>query len=394
MRKDLISEASRRLHRRRGRVLIAASVAVLILGSALSMEIALSWRRDRRDAAAKRFQADEQLLESNVRSALSTYVHALQVTRGFFRADPAATRSQFLTFASSLDFKDSTPGLLALESIRAGAVSATTGGPDVSYPIDMVAPRPRSAALARPRVQPVGPKSPPVARRGAAMMPPRIDVFRHVRMLLVGSVTEEPGSARWVGASIDPAIFATQAIGDVPPGIRASLRWGTDGQVLATTAASQATAARSTILSASLPIQADGTDWMLDVEATSEYDPMVVAFPWRPFAVGLAPAIVMALILFVLGRSRIEALDLATTPPEDLAASEARASGDGKVPSSASSRRMRSGTSSRRTRPPSCCSAGSRPRSWAGRSRSSFQGSSSRATTTGWTTSTGGRASG
>ena len=102
MRTDLISEASRRLHRRRGRVLIAASVAVLILGSALSIEIALSWRRDRGDAAAKRFQADEQLLESNVRSTLSTYVHALQVTRGFFRADPSATRSQFLTFASSL----------------------------------------------------------------------------------------------------------------------------------------------------------------------------------------------------------------------------------------------------------------------------------------------------
>ena len=85
MRTDLISEASRRLHRRRGRVLIAASVAVLILGSALSMEIALSWRRDRGDAAAKRFQADEQLLESNVRSTLSTYVHALQVTRGLPR---------------------------------------------------------------------------------------------------------------------------------------------------------------------------------------------------------------------------------------------------------------------------------------------------------------------
>jgi len=329
MRKDLISEASRRLHRRRGRVLIAASVAVLILGSFLSMEIAVSWRGDRRDAAAKRFRADEQLLESNVRATLSTYVHALQVTRGFFRADPAATRSQFLTFANSLDFKDSTPGLLALESIRAGAGSGETGAPDVAYPIDMVAPRSATVGLLwrdlayDPSVRRALPL---VARRGGVMMmPPRVDVFRHVRMLLVGSVTREGASARWVGASIDPAIFATQAIGDVPPGIRASLRWGTDGQVLATTAAAQATADRPTILTASLPIQADGTDWMLDVVATSEYDPMVVAFPWRPFAAGLVPAIVMALILFMLGRSRIEALDMATRLGKDLAASEARA---------------------------------------------------------------------
>jgi len=329
MRKDLTSEASRRLHRRRGRVLIAASAAVLILGSALSMGIAVAWRHDRKDAAVKRFQADEQLLESNVRATVSTYIHALQVTRGFFRADPAATRPQFLAFAGSLDFKDSTPGLLALESIRAAAASRTTGGPDIAYPIDMVAPR--SAAIGLlwrdlaydPSVRRALPL---VARRGGVMMmPPRIDVFRHVRMLLVGSVSHVQGRARWVGASIDPAIFGTQAIGEVPPGIRASLRWGADGQVLATTAAAEAASDRPTLLSTSLPIQAEGTDWMLDVAATSEYDPLVLAFPWRAFAAGLIPAIVMALILFVLGRSRIKALDMATRLGKDLAASEARA---------------------------------------------------------------------
>jgi diguanylate cyclase (GGDEF)-like protein/PAS domain S-box-containing protein len=329
MRKDLTSEASRRLHRRRGRVLIAASAAVLIVGSALSMGIAVAWRHDRKDAAVKRFQADEQLLESNVRATVSTYVHALQVTRGFFRADPAATRPQFLAFAGSLDFKDSTPGLLALESIRAAAASRTTGGPDIAYPIDMVAPR--SAAIGLlwrdlaydPSVRRALPL---VARRGGVeMMPPRIDVFRHARMLLVGSVSHAEGRARWVGASIDPAIFGTQAIGAVPPGIRASLRWGADGQVLATTTAPDFAADRPTLLSTSLPIQAEGTDWMLDVAATSEYDPLVLAFPWRAFAAGLIPAIVMALILFVLGRSRIEALDMATRLGKDLAASEARA---------------------------------------------------------------------
>jgi diguanylate cyclase (GGDEF)-like protein/PAS domain S-box-containing protein len=329
MRKDLTSEASRRLHRRRGRVLIAASAAVLVVGSALSMGIAVAWRHDRQDAAAKRFRADEQLLESNVRATVSTYVHALQVTRGFFRADPAATRPQFLAFAGSLDFKDSTPGLLALESIRADAASVTTGGPDIAYPIDMVAPR--SAAIGLlwrdlaydPSVRRALPL---VARRGGVMMmPPRVDVFRHVRMLLVGSVSQDQGPARWVGASIDPAIFGTQAIGEVPPGIRASLGWGSDGQVLATSAAPGAAADRPTLLSTSLPIQAEGTDWMLDVTATSDYDPLVLAFPWRPFAAGLVPAIVMALILFVLGRSRIEALDMATSLGKDLAASEARA---------------------------------------------------------------------
>jgi diguanylate cyclase (GGDEF)-like protein/PAS domain S-box-containing protein len=329
MRKDLTSEASRRLHRRRGRVLIAASAAVLVVGSALSMGIAVAWRHDRQDAAAKRFRADEQLLESNVRATVSTYVHALQVTRGFFRADPAATRPQFLAFAGSLDFKDSTPGLLALESIRADAASVTSGGPDIAYPIDMVAPR--SAAIGLlwrdlaydPSVRRALPL---VARRGGVMMmPPRVDVFRHVRMLLVGSVSQDQGPARWVGASIDPAIFGTQAIGEVPPGIRASLGRGSDGQVLATAVAPGAAADRPTLLSTSLPIQAEGTDWMLDVTATSDYDPLVLAFPWRPFAAGLVPAIVMALILFVLGRSRIEALDMATSLGKDLAASEARA---------------------------------------------------------------------
>jgi diguanylate cyclase (GGDEF)-like protein/PAS domain S-box-containing protein len=310
-------------------VLIAASAAVLIVGSALSMGIAVAWRHDRKDAAAKRFRADEQLLETNVRATVSTYVHALEVTRGFFRADPAATRPQFLAFAGSLDFKDSTPGLLALESIRADAASATSGGPDIAYPIDMVAPR--SAAIGLlwrdlaydPSVRRALPL---VARRGGVMMmPPRVDVFRHVRMLLVGSVGQGRGPDRWVGASIDPAIFGTQAIGDVPPGIRASLAWGSDGQVLATAAAPGADGERPTLLSTSLPIEAEGTDWMLDVTATSDYDPLVLAFPWRPFAAGLVPAIVMALILFVLGRSRIEALDMATRLGKDLAASEARA---------------------------------------------------------------------
>jgi hypothetical protein len=74
VRKDLTSEASRHLHHRRGRVLIAASVAVLVLGSALSVSLALIWRGDQRDAAARRFEGDEQLLEDRMRSTIENYV--------------------------------------------------------------------------------------------------------------------------------------------------------------------------------------------------------------------------------------------------------------------------------------------------------------------------------
>src|SRR5262249_27937878 len=129
MRKDLTFETARRLHRRRGRVLIAASVAVLILGSALSVWVALAWRRDQRDGATRRFQADEQLLEDHVRSAIANYIHTLEVTRGFFRANPAATRAQFLTFTSSLDFEGTTPALVSLELIRAVPREPAEPGP-------------------------------------------------------------------------------------------------------------------------------------------------------------------------------------------------------------------------------------------------------------------------
>jgi diguanylate cyclase (GGDEF)-like protein/PAS domain S-box-containing protein len=330
MRKDLTVEASRRLHRRRGRVLIAASIAVLILGSSLSVGLALAWRRDRRDAAAKRFQADEQLLEDHVRSTIANYVHTLEVTRGFFRANPAATRREFLTFAGSLDFKGTTPALVSLELIRGVPRADGEPGPsDVAYPVDMVAPRSAAIGLlyrdlsydpsvrkALPRVARIG---------GVTMMPPRIDVFRHLRMLLVGSVVRDGGSARWVGASIDPAVLATQALGTVPSGVRVSIRWDTDGQILGTALGRDAAVEDSSILSMTVPVEAERTDWTLGLEATRAYDPSVVAFPWRTLAIGLVPAIVMALILFMLGRSRIAALDMATRLGLDLAASEARA---------------------------------------------------------------------
>jgi PAS domain S-box-containing protein len=161
---------------------------------------------------------------------------------------------------------------------------------------------------------------------GVMMMPPRIDVFRHLRMLLVGSVTTDGGSsARWIGASIDPSILATQALGVAPTGVRVSIRWDTDGQVLGTVEGPATEADDATIQSLVVPLRAERTDWTLGLQATAAYDPSAVMFPWRTLASGLVTAIVMALILFMLGRSRMAALDMATRLGLDLAASEARA---------------------------------------------------------------------
>src|SRR5439155_16285995 len=273
LRKDLTFEASRRLHRRRGRVLIAASVAVLVFGSAFSVSLALIWRGDRREAAARRFEADEQLVEDRMRSAIENYVHTLEATRGFFRANPDATQKQFLTFASGLHFEGTTPALVSLELIRAVARDETTPGPsDVAYPVEMVAPRSAAIGLLYRDLSydpSVRAALPMVARTGGVtMMPPRIDVFRHLRMLLVGSVTREDGSARWVGASIDPALLATQALAGLPTGVRASMRWDTDGQTLGTALGPAASAEDPSILSLTVPVHVDRTGWMLSLDAT------------------------------------------------------------------------------------------------------------------------------
>jgi diguanylate cyclase (GGDEF)-like protein/PAS domain S-box-containing protein len=330
VRKDLTFEASRRLHRRRGRVLIAASVAVLVLGSAFSMGLALFWRADRKEGAARRFQADEQLIEDRARSTIENYVHTLEVTRGFLRADPGATRTQFLNFASALDFQGRTPALVSLELIDAVPRDERTPGPsDVAYDVEMVAPRSAAIGLLYRDLSydPSVRRALPIVARtgGVTMMPPRIDVFRHLRMLLVGALTPTHGEQRWVGASIDPAILATQALDSLPAGVRASIRWDTDGQILGSAAGPGAGADDPSILSLTVPVHVDGTGWTLTLEATPTYDPSVLAFPSRTLTFGLVPAMVMALILFMLGRSRIAALDLATRLGLDLAASEARA---------------------------------------------------------------------
>jgi diguanylate cyclase (GGDEF)-like protein/PAS domain S-box-containing protein len=311
-------------------VLIAASVAVLVLGSALSVSLALIWRGDQRDAAARRFERDEELLEDRMRSTIENYVHTLEVTRGFFRATPDATQQQFLGFASGLDFQGTTPALVSLELIAKVARDETSPGPSGdAYPVEMVAPRSAAIGLLYRDLSydpSVRAALPAVARTGGVtMMPPRIDVFRHLRMLLVGSVTTTGGSTRWVGASIDPSLLATQVLATLPTGVRASMRWEADGQTLGSALGPATAAADASILSLSVPVHVDRTGWILALDATPAYDPSVVSFPWRTLAFGLVPAVVMALILFMLGRSRIAALDLATRLGLDLAASEARA---------------------------------------------------------------------
>src|SRR5262249_44555383 len=148
----------------------------------LSVWVALAWRRDQRDGATRRFHADEQLLEDHVRSAIANYIHTLEVTRGFFRANPAATRAQFLTFTSSLDFEGTTPALVSLELIRAVPREPGEPGPsDVAYMVDMVAPRSAAIGLLYrdlsydPSVREALPSAARIG--GVRMMPPRIDVF-------------------------------------------------------------------------------------------------------------------------------------------------------------------------------------------------------------------------
>src|SRR5262249_54300324 len=224
-----------------------------------SVGLALIWRGDRREAAARRFDADERVLEDRMRSTIENYVHTLEVTRGFFRSTPDATQQQFLTFASGLDFEVTTPALVSLHLIAAVPRAEAASGPSgVAYPVEMVAPRSAAIGLLYRDLSydpSVRTALPTVARRGGVtMMPPRIDVFRHLRMLLVGSIPSEGGTARWVGASIDPSLLATQVLATLPTGVRASMRWETDGQTLGTVLGPATTGSDAAILAVRGPV--------------------------------------------------------------------------------------------------------------------------------------------
>ena len=64
---------------------------------------------------------------------------------------------------------------------------------------------------------------------------------------------------------------------------------------------------------------------LLAAHLLAHFDPQATGFPWTTFLIGVLLTVAVSSALWLLGRSRIAALDLATRLGLDLAASEARA---------------------------------------------------------------------
>ena len=325
MRKGLTIEASQRLHRRRGRSLIAASVAVLVLGLALSVALAAIWERDRRDAAHERFLRVVGRQHDQVQTVVESYRRMLTVTQGFFEVvDP--TNEQFQAFTEWLDLRHAHPSVIALQFIRREPGRADG---DVSYPVTMVAPRSAVPGLlgvnlagdpsARDALELVGKDG------GVTMTPPKANTYRQLRMQLVAPVERAGRFVGWVGATIDPTMLATEMLGESTEGIVATVQWNDGGQVLGTVAGADAVAGGPTLFQTSDRLVVDGTPWTVALTASPAFAPEAVGFPWAPFGYGALVTVIVSAVLFVLGRSRMAALDLATRLGLDLAASEARA---------------------------------------------------------------------
>jgi diguanylate cyclase (GGDEF)-like protein/PAS domain S-box-containing protein len=324
MRKGLTFEAAKKLHRRRGRSLIFASIAMLVLGSAMSLAVASAWGADRRDAGEARFQDATSLQRAKVEATVRSYRRMLTVTQGFFRVEDP-TSEQFLAFSQSLELPDAHPSVIALQFIQ--RVPGRAEG-DVAYPVTMVAPRTAAPTLlgtdlasdpsARDALELVGQSG------GVTMTPPKPNTYRQDRMQLVAPVHRDGHFVGWVGATLDPAVLAREMLTDPTPGIRATLRWDTDGVVLGT-ATGGVGDEDAAVFQTTDYVVADGTAWTLELTATSAFDPEAAGFPWAPLAFGVIVTVVVGFSLLLLGRSRVAALDLATKLGMDLAASEARA---------------------------------------------------------------------
>jgi len=325
MRKGLTFEAAKSLHRRRARTLIFASVAAFVLGSTVSAAVAAAWAADRHDAAETRFQDAVTLQRAHVEETVRAYRRMLTVTQGFFQVqDP--TNEQFYGFTDSLELADAHPSVIALQFIR--RVPGRASG-DLGYVVTMVAPRSASPTLlgtdlagdpsARDALTLVGKDG------GVTMTQPQPNTYRQLRMQLVAPVHRSGRFVGWVGATIDPTVLGREMLGTLAPGLRASVQWDADGVAIATEAGAGVNDADPNVFDTSDRVVVDGTPWTIDLGATRAFDPEGVGFPWLPLVVGMVTTIIAALVLLVLGRSRVAALDLATRLGLDLAASEARA---------------------------------------------------------------------
>jgi len=325
MRKSLTFEAAQQLHRRRGRSLIVASVAACVLGLAFSVSGASIWGADRRDAAEARFQDAIATEHADVIKVVGDYRRMLMVTQGFFSIREPS-QGEFQAFAGSLDLARAYPSVIALQFVerRSGRASG-----DVSYPITLVAPPSAAPTLlgfdlaadpgARGALEAVG------SDGGVTMTPPKENTYQQARMQLVAPVHRDGRFVGWVGASLDPAVLAAQMLGEPAEGITASVQWDSNGDVLGTAFGDGADPGARALFRSTEHLVAEGTPWTLEVVATRAFDAHAVGFAWGPFVVGLIVTIVVSLVLLLLGRSRMAALDLATQLGMDLAASEARA---------------------------------------------------------------------
>ncbi|MFL6187573.1 MAG: hypothetical protein ACJ745_22770, partial [Actinomycetes bacterium] len=117
MRKGLTFEAAQHVHRRRGRSLIVASVAVCIVGLALSSAGASVWGADRRAAAQARFDDTFAAERGNVTEVVERYHRMLIVAQGFFSIR-RPTEQGFQRFAGSFDLPRAYPAVIALQFVE------------------------------------------------------------------------------------------------------------------------------------------------------------------------------------------------------------------------------------------------------------------------------------
>jgi diguanylate cyclase (GGDEF)-like protein/PAS domain S-box-containing protein len=325
MRKGLTFEAAKEQHRKRGRSLIFAAIAALAVGMTVSFVVASAWGADRQDAAQTRFDDAVSTQGTHIADTVRAYRRMLTVTQGFFEvADP--TPGEFARFADSLELTDAHPAVIGLEFIERH--KGNTKGV-WNYPVTMVAPITAAPTLlqsdlaadpsARDALQQAG------RNGGLTMTQPKENPYRQMRMQLVVPVHREGRFVGWAGATLDPSILAREMLGVPGTGLIASVQWGTDGVVLGTATGPSASTGDTPRLSTSSSVPIDQTVWTLDLTATKAFAPDAFAYPWAPFAGGVAVTLVIAMVLLLLGRSRVAALDLATRLGIDLAASEARA---------------------------------------------------------------------
>ncbi len=340
MRKGLTFEAAKQQHRRRGRSLIFAAIAALAVGTTLAFAVSSAWGADRQASAQTRFDDAVTAQRAHVDETVRSYRRLLTVTQGFFEvADP--TPAQFSRFSDSLDLSDTYPGVIGLEFIQRRRGNT----PGVwNYPVTMVAPVTAAPTLlysdlaadpsARQALEQAG------SHGDLTMTPPKENSYGQMRMQLVVPVLRDDRFVGWAGATLDPVILAREMLGEPAAGVIASVRWGTDGEAVGTAQSPDALTNHAALglalgpgtalgdvaeLSRSDPDVVEGTPWTIELSATRVFAPDAFGFPWTPFLGGIAATLLVAIALFLLGRSRVEALDLAARLGMDLAASEARA---------------------------------------------------------------------